>query len=264
MTSPRKPFGMRFPSQLLVATRHPGGWGKVRFPSCRMIMSGGSGYGSLISLMAFDSRSPVAPRRNPVSVTLEALLTGVLERDRDATHAFIVAITPTLLATARRVMGSQNPEVEDVVQDAAIHLLRALKAFRHECSLKVFAARVATNRALSARRQAKTRANWTPLYEPNVVDAAPSGEEEEAGDQVERLMAREKRRLIRALLDELPEQQAETVALYFVEGLTSLEIASLLGVPHGTIRSRLRLARNALKERIEGDEALASLRGEGT
>jgi RNA polymerase sigma-70 factor (ECF subfamily) len=68
-----------------------------------------------------------------------------------------------------------------------------------------------------------------------------------------------RRRLAERLLDvlaELPESQAEALVLRYVAGLEPAEIAAASGVPVNTVRSRVRLAREALARRLAGDPAL--------
>ena len=68
-----------------------------------------------------------------------------------------------------------------------------------------------------------------------------------------------RRTLLRALLDELPEAQAETIVLRVMLGYSMAEVAEATQVPLNTARSRLRLAKEALRSRIEGDQALAEM-----
>ena len=63
--------------------------------------------------------------------------------------------------------------------------------------------------------------------------------------------------MVRALLDDLPEEQSEALALRFMLGWSLLEIAEASGAPVNTVRSRLRLAKEALRRRVEADPALA-------
>lgn len=65
-----------------------------------------------------------------------------------------------------------------------------------------------------------------------------------------------RRNLVRTLLAELPPAQAEALALYVVVGYCLEEVACATSTPLNTVRSRLRLARRALKERIESDPML--------
>ena len=77
-----------------------------------------------------------------------------------------------------------------------------------------------------------------------------------AGDDPE---APRRRALLRALLDELPEAQAETLVLRIMLGFSMAETAEATSVPLNTVRSRLRLAKEALRSRIEQDPCLAEM-----
>jgi RNA polymerase sigma-70 factor (ECF subfamily) len=57
-------------------------------------------------------------------------------------------------------------------------------------------------------------------------------------------------RVLDALLDDLPDEQREVIVLVELEGMTMGEVARLLGVPSGTIASRLRRARANLEEAV--------------
>jgi RNA polymerase sigma-70 factor (ECF subfamily) len=66
---------------------------------------------------------------------------------------------------------------------------------------------------------------------------------------------------LRTLLEELPEIQAETFALRVALGYSMQEVAAATGAPVNTVRSRLRLAREALRRRIEQDPSLSEVLG---
>ena len=71
------------------------------------------------------------------------------------------------------------------------------------------------------------------------------------------LAAARRRALVRRLLDELPEEQAEALALRVALGWSLKEIAETTGTPLNTVRSRMRLAKEALRRRIGNDPDLA-------
>ena len=192
--------------------------------------------------------TPPNPDQPPYIAALDDL-------DPEATRAFVVAIGPTVLAAVRRVVGARHPDVEDIAQDAVIKLLEALQTFRGDCSIRHFACRIATNRALSARRHARYREVWTPTVEPETLESVSGSDAASMFDPYE---AQRKRLVVRRLLDALPPAQAEALALYFIMGLTAEEVAETVGVPVGTVRSRIRLATQAIRQRIaeDGDDDL--------
>ena len=65
------------------------------------------------------------------------------------------------------------------------------------------------------------------------------------------MTARERRDKVRAVLATLPPDQSEVVTLSYVEGLSHSEIAERLSLPLGTVKSRMRLAYQKVKEAVE-------------
>ncbi|NCQ61841.1 MAG: RNA polymerase subunit sigma, partial [Myxococcales bacterium] len=68
-----------------------------------------------------------------------------------------------------------------------------------------------------------------------------------------------RREAVRALLGALPDVQAEALALRICLGLSLEQVAAATDTPQNTVRSRLRLARQALLRRVESDPALCAL-----
>jgi RNA polymerase sigma-70 factor (ECF subfamily) len=177
--------------------------------------------------------------------------------ERDAIRTLVITLGPTMLQMVRRVLGSGDPDAEDVYQEAVIGLVKALPGFRSECSTRHFGCRIATLTALKARRR-KRPEREIALPDTDGDDAV---EDELAAGVDERdwaLIAR-RRDVLRRLLDELPEAQAEALVLHCVAGLTLEEVAAVARAPVETARSRLRLAKTALRERIARDPSLSDL-----
>ena len=103
--------------------------------------------------------------------------------DRSATHALLVALAPHLLRTVRSVLGSDDPDVEDVAQEAALVVLNALPGFRGESSVVRFSNQTAILVAMNARRKraaAKRGAGITGLAAGlDELEALTGGPEEQ-------------------------------------------------------------------------------------
>ena len=189
---------------------------------------------------------------------MEDDLAGLVQRHqagkKDALRTLLTALGPPMLQVVRRVLGARHPDVEDTLQEAAIALVRALPGFRGECGARHFASRIAALTAISARRRRHLTTGGAPRgpYEDDEVHAASEPETDWA-------VAARRRELLRHLLDELPEPQAETLVLHSITGFTVEEVARAMAVPVETARSRLRLARAALRVRIAGDPAASEL-----
>lgn len=175
--------------------------------------------------------------------------------DAIASRTLLTVLGPHMLRVVRRVLGAGCLEVEDVAQECAIELLKSLPRFRAESSVKHFACRVALQTTMNARRRLmanKRRTRCEIVREPE--------EAEDPGDSLEhRVASREGVRLVRKLCDELPDVQAEALALHCVLGYTVNEAAAICGVPRETLRSRLRLAKQALLRCAETNPCLREL-----
>ncbi len=145
-------------------------------------------------------------------------------------------------------------DIDDALQESLLAFIDALPAYRGETNIRRYALRIGIRTALAARRRERTRSN---LLDEHVEATEPLvGPVSIPSDDVAALRQRE---AFRRLLDELPEAQAEALALRVVFECSLEEIATVTGAPINTIRSRVRLARDALRSRIEADPSLKQL-----
>ncbi len=172
--------------------------------------------------------------------------------DTRATAELLRMIGPRVGAVVRAVMGAVMADVDDVVQLALLGFVQALPAFRGECDPTGYACRIAARAAVAARRRARARHATTGVAIDDVLPPAttdPSPHDDAARAR--------RTQLLRELLETLPEEQAECLALRAVLGWSLEEVASASGVPINTVRSRVRLAKEALRRRIESDPMLS-------
>ncbi|MFZ5439936.1 MAG: RNA polymerase sigma factor [Myxococcota bacterium] len=183
--------------------------------------------------------------------TSESLVERVVRGDTAATGQLLKQLAPGMIRAARSLLGATHADVDDVVQQSLIGLVQSLPAFRGECSIAHFASRIVTRTALAARRRNGVRAE----RRDDEVDPDAFAVDASQSQQVE---AEQRRQMVRALIETLPEEQAETLALRVVLGFSLEEVAEATGVPLNTVRSRVRLAKTALKKRIEADPRLTT------
>jgi len=172
--------------------------------------------------------------------------------DAAATRALMREVLPAMLRVVRQVLGSRHPDAEDVLQEAAFGMVEALAGFREECTVRHFACRVALLTALNARRRFLLRERLTPSASPEEVEEV-SGGSPSAPDQ----LAARRRAVVLELLNELPQPQAEALAMHCVLGYTVAETAQATGVPPNTVRSRLVSAKALLRGVLAQDAELA-------
>jgi RNA polymerase sigma-70 factor (ECF subfamily) len=168
--------------------------------------------------------------------------------DRQALSRLLRALSPQILRVARGVLGASHPDVEDAAQESLVEIAAALSTFRGECTLTHFACRIAARRCVTVRKRARQRGERREIIASQQRTTAP--------DPVEPSGLR--RDAVRGLLDTLPDEQSETMVLRFVLGFSLAEVADATGVPVNTVRSRVRLSKEALRRRIESDPSLAA------
>lgn len=199
---------------------------------------------------------PDAPRAEPPS-SVEALAARAAAGDSAATAELLRKLAPEMQRVVRGVMGPHAADADDALQQALVALIHALPAFRGECAPAGYACRIAFRTALALRKKAdQSRRRHDPS--PEAADQLPDPSSLEAQSA-----ARRRTDLVRRLLDEVPVEQGEALAMRTMLGWSLEEIATTTGAPVNTVRSRLRLAKEALRRKIEADPALADELGVG-
>jgi len=190
-----------------------------------------------------------ASQEDAAELTALARLAG--SGDPAATRRFLDRVWPTMARVVNGVLGAAHPEVDDVIQQSLIAVLQALSAFRGECHPAGYASRIALHVALRARRNAALRrARNQSLAQISAADPDVHW----PGCDVS---AERRKRALRDLLTDLPEEQADALALRVMLGWSLEDVAQATGAPLNTVRSRVRLAKEALRRRIDADPSLA-------
>lgn len=162
----------------------------------------------------------------------------------DARAQFESRVLKHLDAACRlaRVYCASADEAEDVVQDAALRAYRAFGDMHGDEAGPWFLA-IVRNCALSSRTRAQ-RQHWSPLPDDDAsldVLRDPQPEPESVA------LARDAGRQLAAALERLSPDHREVLLLRDVEDLSYRDIATITGVPAGTVMSRLSRARDALR-----------------
>ena len=180
-------------------------------------------------------------------------LAGLAARARDgdqaAFRAWLEATTGTVFRVALRMLGDVQG-AEDVAQETFISLYRHGKRFRSEARFSTFVYRVAANAALNRRRtlgRSRTR-----IEKLAVRQAAGDDLPQQPRDPEDSTLGHELTQHVRDALGTLSPALRMPVVLYDIEGLSYGEIANVLGVAEGTVKSRIHRARQALREELQG------------
>jgi RNA polymerase sigma-70 factor (ECF subfamily) len=172
----------------------------------------------------------------------------------DAVNQLVSELAPGVLRALTALVGRQHPDLEDLAQDVLLAVIHALPDFRGDSTLLHFAVRIAARKSVLVRRRSRSVLGWLEVFwrgEHPLRQAPTSAHEQMRGER--------QRSLLRLLLSELPDAQAEALMLRVVCGHSIEEISTITQTPFNTVRSRLRLAKEALRQRIEAEPEWAEL-----
>lgn len=156
-----------------------------------------------------------------------------------------------VFALAARLVGPW--EAEEVVQETFLRAWRGLETFRGEASLKTWLYTIALNRT---KARAGTLARMRKLFATKNAAAEEDqpwpGEEapDPSASPEDQAVALEERARLRRAIRNLPEEFRHAVVLRDLEGLSYADVAGVLNVPIGTVRSRIARGRAALVEEL--------------
>lgn len=180
-----------------------------------------------------------------------ALIEAAQAGDRRALDRLLRRHQDRIYAICRRMAGN-DADALDATQEALISVVRGLPRFDHRSAFSTWTYRVATNACLDELRR-RQRRPVTGL-EPQVADAARSGTDSApalADTVVERSALDD-------ALNDLPEEFRAPVVLRDQLGLDYAEIAEVLEIPPGTVRSRISRGRatmaQAMRENDDGNQ----------
>lgn len=174
------------------------------------------------------------------------MIDAVLQGDRAAYGSIVQKYQDRLFAALVRITGCPE-EAEDVAQEAFVQALRKLDTFQQSAAFYTWLYRIAFNLSATRARRKRPRASLDELRESGGSEPA-----DRDGAPEEPLMLKERAKQVHAALGELAEDYRQVVVLRELEGCDYEQIASILGIPLGTVRSRLFRAREQLRELLAG------------
>jgi RNA polymerase sigma factor (sigma-70 family) len=168
------------------------------------------------------------------------LVTRYQRGDRSAFEGIVRLWEPSLFYYLRRLAPSEA-DAWELLQETWLKLFRSLDTLRDPRALPAFLYTTARNAAISRLRK---RDLWeTETYAEEVHDES-SGNDISAFDNAE---------AVHHALDQLPLLQREALTLYFLEDLSLDEMATVLHVPLGTVKSRLHYGKQAMRKNLTED-----------
>lgn len=172
----------------------------------------------------------------------ELLVLQCQEGDDDALKALIARWQPRLARLAWRLMGEREA-ARDVVQDAWLAIVRSLSRLDDPARFRSWAYRIVSNKCADwIRRRSVRRRTAKELRDVAPSTPGDSSNQTDSADDVGRMLD---------ALAKLPDEQRAVLSLHYLDEMGVREIAEVLDVPEGTVKSRLHHARNRLKEALE-------------
>lgn len=180
--------------------------------------------------------------RKPVTEHADLLHRIAQQKDKNAFEQLFTEFGPKVKALMMK-QNANSELAEDIMQETMLTVWNKAHQFsvwRGSVGAWVFT--IARNKRIDRFRKQGTR-HYVDIGDYDVADDAPDGED--------LVLSVERDSLVAAATRTLPAEQAEIIAMSFVENLTHAEIAHKLGVPLGTVKSRMRLAYAKVKKKLE-------------
>jgi RNA polymerase sigma-70 factor, ECF subfamily len=197
-------------------------------------------------------RSPTSSRDKLRKLADEELMQRVAANDADAFEIVFERHVDAAFALAYRMCGRRSL-AEEIAQEAFISLWRSGGRYdRTRGSVRTWALGIVHNRTVDALRR-------DGAHERRRISDEGIAERLEAPDQtdaqaIEKATSDE----IHGALGALPSEQRRVIELAYFGGFTHVEIASMLGAPVGTVKSRMRLGLEKLRDHVHAWEAVGT------
>jgi RNA polymerase sigma-70 factor, ECF subfamily len=190
----------------------------------------------------------MASRRDPRAVERladEELAALVDDKDPTAFEVFYDRHGGAAYSLALRIVGDRTA-AEDVIQEAFLSIWRSSARYDPaRGSVRSWMLGVVRNRAIDALRRVAGPAPKLDLDDAALLEDRPA--EERTDSEAIRREAAER---VRGALGELPREQSQVITLAYFGGFSHSEIAAMLGAPLGTIKGRMRLGLEKLRDSL--------------
>jgi RNA polymerase sigma factor (sigma-70 family) len=174
------------------------------------------------------------------ALALEGDVRAAMHGDTDAYQRLVTRCANTVCSIALAIVRNVQAS-EDIAQEVFLVVWTSLRKLRNPSSFLPWLRQVTRNQAhLWLREHGREIADDAALAE--AVDARP--------DPATALLDAEERRVLAAVIDDLPEETREVVILYYREGSSARQVADLLGLSEDAVKQRLSRARARMREEM--------------
>jgi RNA polymerase sigma-70 factor (ECF subfamily) len=179
-----------------------------------------------------------------------ALIRRCQRGDVEAMNELIQAYQKHVFNLAFRLSGNYD-DAQDIAQEAFIRVFNSINSFRGEANFSTWIYRIVTNVFLDERKKQRVRDHGSLDEYLELEDSSVARQIEDPSPGPEASVEqRERNEVVGQAVLALPENQRVMIALYHFQGRSYEEIADVMQLPIGTVKSRLNRARLALKEKL--------------
>lgn len=176
--------------------------------------------------------------------------------DREAFDELVHRYEKQAYNLAYRLSGNYD-DASDVVVEAFVRVFQGLHTFRGEANFGTWLHRVVVNTFLDIRKRSKGRQNVSLEEQIELDGDTLTRQIEDTSPGPEELVEQEEREeVLQRAISQLSPERRILIVLYHFENLSYEEIAQMLNLPVGTVKSRLNRARLALREILEPSREL--------
>lgn len=183
----------------------------------------------------------------------EQIIAALAQQDLDALEELYDRYGKVAYSLAYRIVGDRGA-AEDLVQDAYLSVWRRAASYHPEKgSARNWLLSIVHHRSIDRLRHVASSGALIPY------DELPENSEQSGAPGIwQQAWSNVQGDIVRTALERLPQEQKKSIELAYFSGYTQAEIASLMGVPLGTVKGRMRIGLQKLRSMLEGLEIGAS------
>ncbi|MCQ2436795.1 MAG: sigma-70 family RNA polymerase sigma factor [Clostridia bacterium] len=177
----------------------------------------------------------------------EKLIKRAVRGDSSAFSVLMAAHERQMYGVCLRMFGERNvADAQDGLQEAMIRVWRAIGRFEGKSAFSTWVYRITVNACLDELRRRKSRPATSM---DQLVDDGWTPKDTSAGPEQKAIQS-EKSRALKQAVNELPEDMRAVIMMRDIDGYSYEEIADVLGINVGTVKSRISRARGKLRQAI--------------
>ncbi len=177
------------------------------------------------------------------------LIQRAMKGDETAFESLMLSYQTQIYNLCFRTVGNQD-DAEDMTQESFLKAWRYLSSFQFESAFSTWLYRLATNCCLDLLRSKKRRPTVSLVSEDDDGEEQSFDPVDPAPQPEEALIRKEEQAQLQEALDSLEDTQRQIITLRVVNDLSYTEIAEILDLKEGTVKSRLSRARENLRKKL--------------